>query len=213
MPVKRREEIAASLLLYLKQSVNQINQPGMYACIVQVFKLLWIKMLLELIYRTLMSTLSWTVIIITQTMQHDWILKHVQLYCLHFAACKQDIKNDSDWLVLNLGQFFTYVPYSDLAEFNISKVKLITLFKLDFKFSLLSRSLCSDGLESRFHFLIEIEDFFLFFFAGSSVWLSHWWTEGRANLDTRSVGGWVCRERSVWICCKLSRPEPVGWFL
>ncbi|KAK7160943.1 hypothetical protein R3I94_003808 [Phoxinus phoxinus] len=63
MPVKRREEIASSLLLYLKQSVNLINQP----------------------------------------------------------ACKQDINNDTDWLVLNLGQFFTYVPYSDLAELNISK--------------------------------------------------------------------------------------------
>ncbi|KAG1925718.1 mesothelin isoform 1 preproprotein [Pimephales promelas] len=63
MPAKRREEIAASLLLYLKQSVNQINQP----------------------------------------------------------ACNQDIKNDTDWLDLNLGQFFTYVPYSDLAQFNISK--------------------------------------------------------------------------------------------
>ncbi|XP_051764956.1 uncharacterized protein LOC127520644 [Ctenopharyngodon idella] len=63
MIVKRREEVAAGLVHYLKQSVHQINQP----------------------------------------------------------ACKQDIKNDTDWLVLNLGQFFTYVPYSDLAEFNISR--------------------------------------------------------------------------------------------
>ncbi|XP_067298635.1 uncharacterized protein [Pseudorasbora parva] len=63
MPVIRREEIAASLVLYLKQSVSQIHQP----------------------------------------------------------ACTKDIKNDTDWLVMNLGQFFTYVPYSDLAEFNISR--------------------------------------------------------------------------------------------
>ncbi|XP_016431576.1 uncharacterized protein LOC107758373 [Sinocyclocheilus rhinocerous] len=63
MPVKRREEVAASLVVYLKQSVHQISQP----------------------------------------------------------ACKQSIENDTDWLILNFGQFFTYVPYSDLAEFNISR--------------------------------------------------------------------------------------------
>ncbi|XP_016116111.1 uncharacterized protein, partial [Sinocyclocheilus grahami] len=63
MPVKRREEIAASLVVYLKQSVHQIRQP----------------------------------------------------------VCKQSIENDTDWLILNFGQFFTYVPYSDLAEFNISR--------------------------------------------------------------------------------------------
>ncbi|XP_016308247.1 uncharacterized protein LOC107662685 [Sinocyclocheilus anshuiensis] len=63
MPVKRREEVAASLVVYVKQSVHLISQP----------------------------------------------------------ACKQSIENDTDWLILNFGQFFTYVPYSDLAEFNISR--------------------------------------------------------------------------------------------
>ncbi|XP_043108915.1 uncharacterized protein LOC122354733 [Puntigrus tetrazona] len=41
-------------------------------------------------------------------------------------ACKQGIQNDTDWLVLNLGQFFTYVPYSDLAEFNISRDTMLS---------------------------------------------------------------------------------------
>lgn len=45
------------------------------------------------------------------------------LLFLNFVACKQGVQNDTDWLVLNLGQFFTYVPHSDLAEFNISRVK------------------------------------------------------------------------------------------
>ncbi|XP_056308517.1 uncharacterized protein LOC130220162 isoform X2 [Danio aesculapii] len=62
MPVQRRKEIAASLVVYLKQTVDHINRP----------------------------------------------------------TCKQGITNDSEWLDMNLGQFFTYVPYSDLAEFNIS---------------------------------------------------------------------------------------------
>ncbi len=30
MPVKRREEVAANLVVYLKQSVHQISQPGMF---------------------------------------------------------------------------------------------------------------------------------------------------------------------------------------
>lgn len=29
MPVKRREDVAANLVVYLKQSLQQINQPGM----------------------------------------------------------------------------------------------------------------------------------------------------------------------------------------
>ncbi|XP_050958908.1 uncharacterized protein LOC127160258 [Labeo rohita] len=63
MPVERREEVAANLVVYLRHSVHQISQP----------------------------------------------------------ACKQVVQNDTDWLALNLGQFFTYVPNSDLAEFNISR--------------------------------------------------------------------------------------------
>ncbi|XP_052402541.1 uncharacterized protein LOC127949398 [Carassius gibelio] len=43
------------------------------------------------------------------------------LHQISQLACKQGVQNDTDWLVLNLGQFFTYVPYSDLAEFNISR--------------------------------------------------------------------------------------------
>ncbi|XP_051994003.1 uncharacterized protein LOC127651975 [Xyrauchen texanus] len=66
-PVKRREELAAGLLSYLKMSANQINQP----------------------------------------------------------ACRQDVHNDTDWLILNLGQFFTYVPFSELIEFNISRAAVL----------------------------------------------------------------------------------------
>ncbi|XP_051560852.1 uncharacterized protein LOC127445100 isoform X6 [Myxocyprinus asiaticus] len=40
-------------------------------------------------------------------------------------ACRQDIHNDTDWLILNLGQFFTYVPYSELIEFNISRTAVL----------------------------------------------------------------------------------------
>ena len=45
----------------------------------------------------------------------------------YFAACSLNIRNDAEWLDVNLGPFSKEVDYTDLKELNITGVRR-TLF-------------------------------------------------------------------------------------
>ncbi|TRY86165.1 hypothetical protein DNTS_030216 [Danionella cerebrum] len=73
------------------------------------------------------------------------------------SACNKDVRNNSDWLILNFGQFFTFLAHSDLLRLNISWKSVIDSLNSEQKVELILTPELEDESSVREMFLSIIK--------------------------------------------------------